>query len=172
MESYQEYYDEIVMGTPLNLDTVPLYIDTENYDVHIERPVHIFSFEVDPLIADSISMLNKKGYRTMPNSCEGHIPNMENGKIIEDIRIRLGHVAFAEDIELPSYPEGYYPYMMSFGEYYSNCLVSDLPTRIYKYDDNGRIINLTEDEIRNLICLQCSNLENWARELPTYKRKK
>lgn len=172
MESYQEYYDEIVMGIPLNLNIVPLYIDTENYDVHVKRPINAFSFEVDPLIAPSISILNKKGYRTIPNSCEGHTPLMKNGKIIEDIRMRLGHIAFAEDIELPSYPEGYYPYIMTYGSAYNNCLVSDLPTRVYKYDDNGRIINLTEDEITELINIQCENLENWANNLPTYKKRK
>lgn len=44
------------------------YIDSNNYEINNN------CFEVDDLIADSISLLNQKGYKTL-FSCSGHVRN-------------------------------------------------------------------------------------------------
>lgn len=172
----EQIYDlqEPIVGLPRQIDegVKPLYIDTINYDVHYEMPEgEEFKdwFKVDPLIATSISILNKKGYKTASNSCQGHVPIMDGTTILEDMTPLLGHIAFEEHIVLPSFPEGYYPVTMRFGNGFNNCLVSDIQARRSYIGKDERIYELDEDDLQMLIEIQCSNLEQWSISLPEYK---
>jgi len=76
--------------------------------------------ELDPMIAETIALLNKKGYRT-ESSCEGHYPELtiadpegEHEATIwgmEDLGFNPAqdcpYVDFAEGVELPDIPSGW-----------------------------------------------------------------
>lgn len=107
-----------------------LYIDYVNYDIHTESPegeMFIDWFMCDASIAETISILNKKGYITDSNSCGGHMPIIRGSLITNYDVIKKGpYIAFKEEISIPVYPNGFYNFPMHVGETFSNCLVSSI----------------------------------------------
>ena len=111
-------------------DDKVLYIDYINYDIHNcppEGEMFIDWFMCDASIAETISILNKKGYITDSNSCGGHMPIIRSQFITNyDVVQRWPYIAFKENISIPVYPKGFYNFPMSVGKKFSNCLVSSI----------------------------------------------
>ena len=111
-------------------DDKVIYIDYINYDIHNcppEGEMFIDWFMCDASIAETISILNKKGYITDSNSCGGHMPIIRSQFITNyDVVQRGPYIAFKENISIPVYPKGFYNFPMSVGKKFSNCLVSSI----------------------------------------------
>lgn len=140
-----------------------VFISKDTFDVFYDIPEgdsYQDYFEVDPLIAEGISNLNKKGYKTLI-CCQGHIPKMSCGSLLEPIK--CGYVAFSEEVVLLDIPTFYYPMMLSVGTF-NNCIVSDIEmsySSSYKaYDFEKRIIS------------QSQSFNEWAKNLPEYQKER
>ena len=149
------------------------YINSETFE--IENNI----FEVDELMADSIILLNKKGYIT-EYCCQGHYSNFihkvkcnnnDIGKIIKVNKIKdydlvqkaNESILYFSDIDTRIYINFKYAY-----------LFDDLPNgfnRTKKWDDN-RNQKKTSDEIEEEIKKSNMDIYNWVKELPIKKKKK
>lgn len=61
-----------------------LFIDGTNFNIYKTKPKGVFSFKVDEKIAETISILNKKGYYT-EHCCQGHDVANPDFKVRENI---------------------------------------------------------------------------------------
>lgn len=98
-------------------------------------------FQVDELIAPSIALLNKKGYKTI-NCCSGHIHDTS------------GYIWFDELYEFPSIPKG-----CKLGEHEGTSHLK------WSTDGNGD----TQQTISNIVQTM-SNLYSWVVALPDIKK--
>lgn len=142
-------------------DETLVYINTNTFDIVSGIPdneKYQDYFQCDPLIAEGISDLNKKGYKTLI-CCQGHVPRMSCGSLLENIK--SGYVAFEEGVVLPSIPKFYYPIMLSVGDF-NNCIVSDIEMN---YDSS-----YSATDFQDRIVAQSQSFNNWAKALPQYQR--
>lgn len=134
----------------LNVPSVKkLFIDYENYDIYNLAPEgeeFIDWFRCDKGIAETVSILNKKGYITDSNSCEGHMPKITSA-YIEGFGQTMGaFIAFKPDITIPSFPEGFYQEPMAVGDGFPNCLVSAITEGLPVIDEKVTKLPLEDNE--------------------------
>lgn len=148
------------------------YINYDNFEINNEY------FEVDDLIAESISLLNKKGYKTL-FSCSGHV---KNPNLYEKYRYRKDEFEPMESSEYyiikedSEYIETLEPYS------FTSCYImfdkeyhfENLPDGFSLYENNviDRIIYFYEnknkrksDDIQKEIEHVNQILLNWIKEL-------
>lgn len=160
------------------------YINNKTFEVYDEDEY----FNVDDLIADAVSILNKKGYKTL-FSCEGHdksyqcyrytydiskLDEIKNdsdctiGKIREkdfdfyvDVKISSTYIKFKGHYNFPCLPEGFsYESDLEGDDEHSG----DLIEKIVHFYENGNKRN--GKDIYNDIKNANDNLLSWAKKLP------
>ena len=121
-----------------------VYIDKQNFNISVDKVDN--SFECDDMIADTVSLLNRKGYTTK-YSCSGH-PST-NFRLVDT------YIAFDKDIKLPYIPD-YKIDPISF-EY------------VKEHNFNILRLNLLEAKatLGMLMMINYALLE-WSRSLPIY----
>ena len=149
-----------------------MYLDAETYRMYFNNATNN-CFEVDALIAKTIQLLNRKGYKT-EYCCSGHYGSDkteivdvfdENENVIgvtevSEIRSSI-YVSFADSVQLPYIPEGWY-----VDEMYPSVIRAMV-------DDNAALRN--KDGIEGLrerlrvfkeIVKRNAQLYDWAKKLP------
>ena len=177
-----------------------LFIDNKEFNIHDKIPEgseFIDWFMCDESIAETVSILNKKGYITDSNSCGGHMPIIRGPIILNYDVVRRGpYIAFKDNITIPSYPAGFYQIPLRVGEKFSNCLVSSISEmfldnnqtflpyekiniekekKLPKIDNSG-YMHLTNDldassfleYYEQCLLLTRKSLQEWAKSLPLH----
>jgi len=162
-------------------------IDKNTYEVTLHAEDNPNVFICDKMIATSIALLNKKGYKTYA-SCSGHyklefyewfdedISKLEEYQNDDRIIIKkikensfdywsevdstLIYVLFARKYHFNNIPEGFYEDSLDD----RTCINH----KIYYYDkeNNKKSREVVENEINNY----CKKLEEWVKKLPEYER--
>lgn len=159
------------------------YISADTYDIFDEELEH--TFPVDDLISETISILNKKGYKTR-FCCSGHLSN--NDSIIEEIDIKdlpfyldydyaikeqngnkyivekflqgnSTYIAFELAIDLPTIPE-FFTLDSKF---------NSISSKVDWYEGQNKI---PDEEVYELILKLNYTLLCWARLLPNLAKTK
>lgn len=133
------------------------FIDKKTFEIYEEHPD---VFTCDPMIARTISTLNKLGYMTLA-SCEGHYEIKEYDVSYPKEKMVTGiYILFKENYKFPNLPEGFEVDELD-GK-------TDLSHIIYYYDASGNHKNRIDFEKRKE--KYCKLLEEWAMNLPKRER--
>ncbi len=133
------------------------FIDKKTFEVYQEHP-NVFS--CDPLIAETVSILNKKGYQTRA-SCESHYeikeydPSYSKEKMITQI-----YIFFEQEYKFSSLPEEFKTELIE-GK-------TSIFHTIYYYHENGKHKHRREFEIEKEKYI--NKLNEWAKKLPERER--
>lgn len=174
--------------------TPQLYIDFKNYDVHTFKPKGIIDIDyisVDELIANTISLLNKKGYITT-YSCQGrnlnenillfdydevkgdydfilfpHPANMEVYKVSEQVyKIKTIKIALSPYVFFK--PGIILPFIPDGFEKRENNNAIYGIIKCYSETD-GKLFPSSRKLVKKRIEILNMKLELWARKLPDYE---
>lgn len=149
-----------------------MFLDVDTYKIYLNNATNN-CFEVDGLIAKSIQLLNRKGYKTS-FCCSGHYgsdkteivelydehENVIGETEVSEIRSSI-YVAFVEGVELPCIPCGWY-----VDDLYPNVIRATINDNAALRNKEG--IDGLRERLRvfKQILKRNAQLYSWARTLP------